>query len=202
MNKEIEQQLEALSQMHKKMLAEFGKVIVGQSEVLDELLITIFAGGHNLLEGVPGLAKTLMISTLSRLMSLRLQAHPVHARPDAVRHHRHQRHRGRSHHRQARDGVRLRPDLHQRGAGGRDQPHAAEDAGRALLQAMQEQRSHRRRQDLRPRPRRSSSWPRKTRSTRKAPTRCPRRRRIVSSSTPSSSIRSCRKRKTSSIGRR
>lgn len=70
MNKEIEQQLEGLSQTHKKMLAEFGKVIVGQREVLDELLITIFAGGHNLLEGVPGLAKTLMISTLSRLMSL------------------------------------------------------------------------------------------------------------------------------------
>jgi MoxR-like ATPase len=70
MNKEIEQQLDSLSQMHKKMLAEFGKVIVGQREVLEELLITIFAGGHNLLEGVPGLAKTLMISTLSRLMSL------------------------------------------------------------------------------------------------------------------------------------
>jgi MoxR-like ATPase len=52
------------------MLNEFGKVIVGQQEVLEELLITIFAGGHNLLEGVPGLAKTLMINTLARLVSL------------------------------------------------------------------------------------------------------------------------------------
>src|ERR687884_1038718 len=52
------------------MLAEFSKVIVGQVEVLEELLMTVFAGGHNLLEGVPGLAKTLMISTLSKLVSL------------------------------------------------------------------------------------------------------------------------------------
>src|SRR6266568_9160548 len=70
MNQEIEQKLAALSALHKKMLAEFGKVIVGQTDVLEELLITIFAGGHNLLEGVPGLAKTLMISTLSRIVSL------------------------------------------------------------------------------------------------------------------------------------
>ena len=52
------------------MLAEFGKVVVGQRDVLEELLITVFAGGHNLLEGVPGLAKTLMINTLAQLLSL------------------------------------------------------------------------------------------------------------------------------------
>src|SRR5471030_2111671 len=73
MNKEIEQNLAALSDLHKKMLAEFGKTIVGQREVLEQLLTTIFAGGHNLLEGVPGLAKTLMISTLSRVLSLQFK---------------------------------------------------------------------------------------------------------------------------------
>jgi MoxR-like ATPase len=73
MNQDIEQKLAALSELHTKMLAEFAKVIVGQTDVLNELLITIFAGGHNLLEGVPGLAKTLMISTLSRLVSLRFK---------------------------------------------------------------------------------------------------------------------------------
>ena len=46
MNKEIEQRLAALSALHKKMLEEFGKVIVGQTEVLEELLITVFAGGR------------------------------------------------------------------------------------------------------------------------------------------------------------
>jgi MoxR-like ATPase len=70
MNPNIEGQLHSLGELHKRMLGELGKVIVGQGEVLHELLITIFAGGHNLLEGVPGLAKTLMISTLARLLSL------------------------------------------------------------------------------------------------------------------------------------
>src|SRR5512141_255544 len=70
MNKDIEQQLAALGELHKRMLDEFAKIIVGQREVLEELLVTVFAGGHNLLEGVPGLAKTLMISTLSRMVSL------------------------------------------------------------------------------------------------------------------------------------
>src|SRR5436309_14446667 len=70
MNPEIEKELAALGDLRKRMLAEFAKVIVGQRDVLDELLITVFSGGHNLLEGVPGLAKTLMINTLARLLSL------------------------------------------------------------------------------------------------------------------------------------
>src|SRR5258708_34261137 len=51
----------------KKQLA---RVIVGQDEVIEELLIALFGRGHCMLEGVPGLAKTLMISTLSRCLSL------------------------------------------------------------------------------------------------------------------------------------
>ena len=66
----IEQQLATLSSHYNRMLDEFGKVVVGQRDVLEELLITVFAGGHNLLEGVPGLAKTLMINTLAQLLSL------------------------------------------------------------------------------------------------------------------------------------
>jgi MoxR-like ATPase len=70
MNPEIEKELASLGGLHRRMLDEFAKVIVGQRDVLGELLITVFAGGHNLLEGVPGLAKTLMINTLARLLSL------------------------------------------------------------------------------------------------------------------------------------
>ena len=70
MSEKIEQQIEKLHASHDAMLAEFGKIIVGQREVLEELLVTVFAGGHNLLEGVPGLAKTLMINTLAQLLSL------------------------------------------------------------------------------------------------------------------------------------
>ncbi len=50
--------------------AEIGKVIIGQQEAIDEVLITLLAGGHCLLEGVPGLAKTLLVSTLARTLSM------------------------------------------------------------------------------------------------------------------------------------
>ena len=49
---------------------EMGKVIVGQDKAVDSLLLSIFTGGHCLLVGVPGLAKTLMVNTLSRALGL------------------------------------------------------------------------------------------------------------------------------------
>jgi len=54
----------------KAIKAELGKIIVGQHAVIDEILLAFAAGGHALLEGVPGLAKTLLISTLARCTSL------------------------------------------------------------------------------------------------------------------------------------
>ena len=68
-----EDDLEAVKRLqdaYQSILAELSKVIVGQEEVLEQLLICIFARGHALLIGVPGLAKTLMISTLARCLSL------------------------------------------------------------------------------------------------------------------------------------
>src|SRR4051812_3389329 len=73
MSDQIAAKIQVLHQCHEQMLGELGKVIVGQREVLEELLVTIFAGGHNLLEGVPGLAKTLMISSLSRVLALQFK---------------------------------------------------------------------------------------------------------------------------------
>jgi MoxR-like ATPase len=52
---------------------EIAKVIVGQEDVLDEIIITLLAGGHCLLEGVPGLAKTLMVKTISEVMELQFK---------------------------------------------------------------------------------------------------------------------------------
>src|SRR5947209_3604779 len=49
---------------------QLGRVIVGQDQVIEELLIALFSRGHCILEGVPGLAKTLMISTLAKCLSL------------------------------------------------------------------------------------------------------------------------------------
>ncbi len=59
-----------LQAARQRITAQLGKVIVGQQDVIDELLISIFSRGHCLLEGVPGLAKTLLISTLARTLSL------------------------------------------------------------------------------------------------------------------------------------
>ncbi|MBN3518608.1 MoxR family ATPase [Algoriphagus lutimaris] len=52
---------------------EIAKVIVGQEEILDEIIITFLAGGHCLLEGVPGLAKTLMVKTISEVLELQFK---------------------------------------------------------------------------------------------------------------------------------
>ena len=55
-----------LHEAHEKIVDQLSRVIVGQQQVIDELLICLFSQGHCLLEGVPGLAKTLLISTLAR----------------------------------------------------------------------------------------------------------------------------------------
>lgn len=62
--------LREFSGHQQKMREELGKVIVGQSEVIEQLLAAIFTRGHCLLEGVPGLAKTLMVSTLARILDV------------------------------------------------------------------------------------------------------------------------------------
>ena len=64
---------EAVDQLHDafgKLKEQIRKVIVGQDEVIEQLLIALFSQGHVLLEGVPGLAKTLMVSTLARTLSM------------------------------------------------------------------------------------------------------------------------------------
>lgn len=64
------QKIKELSESIIKVKSEISKVIVGQTETVDELLISLFAKGHVLLIGVPGLAKTLLIRTLSRALDL------------------------------------------------------------------------------------------------------------------------------------
>jgi MoxR-like ATPase len=64
------QAVERLKAARERILAELRKVIVGQDEVVDQLLTALFANGHVLLVGVPGLAKTLLISSLARVLDL------------------------------------------------------------------------------------------------------------------------------------
>ena len=59
-----------LSQIHARLRTEIGKAVVGQGEVVDELVAAFLAGGHVLLEGVPGVAKTLIAKSLARTLDL------------------------------------------------------------------------------------------------------------------------------------
>jgi MoxR-like ATPase len=65
--------VENLSRLTAHIRAELAKVIIGQQEIIDQLLISLACGGHALLEGVPGLAKTLTVKTLARICGLGFQ---------------------------------------------------------------------------------------------------------------------------------
>src|SRR5580692_10585272 len=59
-----------LAATYERMTEQIGKVIVGQKAVIEQMLMALFSRGHCLLVGVPGLAKTLLVSTVSRIMHL------------------------------------------------------------------------------------------------------------------------------------
>jgi len=85
MNQEIKKlntKAEQYAKHLNKVLEEVRKVIVGQEEILEKLLISLIANGHVLLEGVPGLAKTLMIKTLSDTISAKF--HRIQFTPDLL----------------------------------------------------------------------------------------------------------------------
>jgi len=65
--------VEKLNEARNKIKKEIKKVIIGQDRVIDELLVALLSNGHCLLIGVPGLAKTLMISTIARILDLKFQ---------------------------------------------------------------------------------------------------------------------------------
>src|SRR5258706_2687533 len=67
---ETEQAIESFRNAYAALRAEIGKVIVGQEEIVESTVIALFAGGHVLLEGVPGLGKTLLVRTLSEVLDL------------------------------------------------------------------------------------------------------------------------------------
>jgi MoxR-like ATPase len=70
MSKKIEL-LEELAETREQIKKEVAKVIIGQDKVIEEFMIALFAGGHCLLEGVPGLAKTLLVSTMAKVLNMK-----------------------------------------------------------------------------------------------------------------------------------
>jgi len=63
--------LEKLGITKQKIISEVGKVIVGQNAIVEQFLIALFSNGHCLLEGVPGLAKTLLVSTMAKVLNMK-----------------------------------------------------------------------------------------------------------------------------------
>ena len=139
--------------------AEIAKAIVGHEEIIDGVLTCLFVGGHALLEGVPGLGKTALIRALAASAEPEVQPNPVHARSDARRRDRHQRHHGKRA-RPARLHLHGRPDLRPDCARRRNQPRHAQNAvGHARSHAGKAgdgRRSKSARSSSR-----SSSWPRR-----------------------------------------
>jgi MoxR-like ATPase len=78
----LKQQLDDFRHDFQNLKSEISKVIVGQQEILDDMLISLIAGGHVLLEGVPGLGKTLTVRTLAE--ALHLQFHRIQFTPDLM----------------------------------------------------------------------------------------------------------------------
>ncbi|MGW8179942.1 MAG: AAA family ATPase [bacterium] len=67
---EISEQIEAMLDSQKRVLSELRKVIVGQDRVIEQVLIAIYVGGHSLITGLPGLAKTLLVRSIAQTLGL------------------------------------------------------------------------------------------------------------------------------------
>ena len=76
------QAVEQISAGREKIEQELGRVIIGQKEAVEEILITLFAGGNCLITGVPGLAKTLMVRAIAGIFDL--EFHRIQFTPDLM----------------------------------------------------------------------------------------------------------------------
>src|ERR1700758_164894 len=65
--------VEQIGGSRKRILGELSRVIVGQSDVIEQLLISLFSGGHCLITGAPGLAKTLLVKSIAQVFHLKFQ---------------------------------------------------------------------------------------------------------------------------------
>jgi MoxR-like ATPase len=167
---------EEMASRLRGVYSEVGKVIVGQRDMIEGLLLGLMTGGHILLEGVPGLAKTLAVSTLARTVHRRdsgaSSSRPTCCRPMSP---------------EPRSTIARRASSRRKKGPVFANIILADEINRApakvqsaLLEAMQE-RQVTIGDETFPCRTRSWSWPRRTRSSRRAPTRCPRRRSTASS---------------------
>ena len=81
---QLQQSVDRFHSVRESIVRQVRQVIVGQDEVLDQVLIALFVGGHCLLTGMPGTAKTLMVRTIARGAWIGVPSHSVHAGPNAI----------------------------------------------------------------------------------------------------------------------
>ncbi len=169
--KVISELVEKESAFVEKILAEVGKVIVGQKYMVERIIIGLLTGGHCLIEGVPGLAKTLTVKTLGQVLHAKFQR--IQFTPDLL------------------PADITGTTIYNMQTGQFSQKRGpifanlvlADEINRAPAKVQSALLEARRSATRRPRcPIRSSSWPRRTRSSRRGPTRCPRRSSIASCS--------------------
>src|SRR2546426_12317829 len=82
MSESLEPRLAQFRSTFRRIQQEMGKMIVGQDDVIESVLVALFAGGHVLLEGVPGLGKTMLVRTLGEAVNL--QFHRIQFTPDLL----------------------------------------------------------------------------------------------------------------------
>ena len=184
---ELKDRIERFQEVHRDIVREVRKVIVGQEEVIEQVMISLFVGGHCLITGLPGTAKTLLVRTLAQTLGLvfkRIQFTPDLMPSDIT----------------GTDIIEEDPATGRRTWTFVPGPIfsnvlLADEINRtppktqsALLEAMQELSCTVRGHQLQDRARRSSCWPRRTPSSWKAPIRCPKRSSTASCSTPCSII--------------
>ena len=183
-----------MNELRDRVVREVRKVVVGQDHVVEVLLAAVTVGGHVLLEGVPGVAKTLLANAFAPRDRRRVPARAVHARHAAVGPHRHDdaaRRRAR---------VPARSGVHQPAARRRDQPHAAEDAGRAARSDAGAPGERRRRRPSAPRALRRRRDPEPDRVRGHLPA-CPKRSSTGSSPSSTSGTRARRTKRRCSVSR-
>jgi len=82
LERQLEKTYSEIGSIYKDIMSEMGRVVLGQGEVIEHILIAIFTRNHALLEGFPGLGKTLMVSTLSNIMDLKFKR--IQCTPDLM----------------------------------------------------------------------------------------------------------------------
>ena len=136
---ELRRRVERFQTVRDNILAQVRQVIVGQDEVLDQILIALFVGGHCLITGLARHGQDADGAHDFPDAGPGFQAHSVHAGPDALRHHRHGHHRGRSHHRATAAGRSFQGPIFGNILLADEINRTPPKTQSALLEAMQEQ---------------------------------------------------------------